>query len=111
MDHFRDLILQSSEIAQPDQGDGMGVILRKGYLDLVPLNSFYLNGEFVFFDQEFCEKNYPANVLIQRMISTLYAGNYELEKFCRQKSFISAMGLQSTGKYCRRQSGLFYENY
>lgn len=75
MDHFRDLILKSSETVGEDLGEELGVTLRYGYPDLVPLNSFYIDGEFVFFDQEFREEEYPANAIIARMVSTFYAGN------------------------------------
>ncbi len=74
MDRFRDLILQSSDVMEHDKGDGRGVILSRAYLDMVPLNSFYVEGMFVFYDQEFCRENYPANAVILRMINTFYAG-------------------------------------
>ena len=107
LDHFRDLIMQSSEIVQPDRGDGMGVILRKCYLDLVPLNSFYLNGEFVFFDQEFCEENYPVNVVIQRMIATFYAGSYELQKILPSEELYKRYGITDCRKELQKADGAF----
>ena len=74
MDHFRDCILKSSETFERD-GE---IILKNGYVDMVPLNSFYIDDDFVFYDQEFCIKNCPFNMIVSRMIMTFYAGNEEL---------------------------------
>lgn len=115
MDRFRDLILQSSESAEvsggsgkdsepaeasKENGNGMehhrqdqGVLLRRGYLDMVPLNSFYIDGQFVFYDQEFCQENYPANAIIARMIATFYAGNVELLKILPINTLYERYGL------------------
>lgn len=95
MDRFRDMILQSSEIVKPDEGDGEGAILRTGYLDMVPLNSFHVDGEFVFYDQEICEKNYPANAIITRIIGTLYARDPEMQGIMPVEELFDRYGLTS----------------
>ena len=93
MDRFRDLILQSSEIVREDADDGEGVVLRRGYLDMVPLNCFHMGNEFLFYDQEYCEENYPANAIITRMITTFYSGNGELNSIIPIKELFARYGL------------------
>lgn len=93
MDHFRDLILASSDLIEPDRGDGEGAILKKGYLDMVPLNSFHGKDTFLFYDQEFCEEDYPANALIWRMIATFYSGDLEAKKFFPMEGLLERYGL------------------
>lgn len=109
LDHFRDLILQSSEVAQADKGDGEGAILRKVYLDMVPLNSFYINGEFVFFDQEFCENNYPVNVLFYRMIATMYGSDMEVRKMLPAEELYERYGIKRYIDRWSKMAGDFIE--
>lgn len=93
MDRFMELILSSSDHVREDAGDGEGVTLERAYLDMVPLNSFYVDGEFVFFDQEFSRENYPANVVMTRAVGALYSGNAELEKVMPMEELLGRYGL------------------
>lgn len=95
MDQFRDIIMQSSEIEKEDASDGEGAILKYGYMDMVPLNSFYHNGEIVFFDQEFCIEHLPANVLIWRLVASFYAADLGAEKIYPMKELLIRYGLTS----------------
>ena len=69
MDSFYNMILQSSEHVEENE---LGILLKRGYIDLVPLNCFHLNDEFVFYDQEFYEENYPAKAIMYRVIVIIY---------------------------------------
>lgn len=71
LDEFVDLIKQSSEHVSEDKNDGEGVIAKKAYIDMIPLNCFYIDGEYTFYDQEFYKENYPLNVIIYRIVVTV----------------------------------------
>lgn len=60
--------------------ESLGVILKRGYMDMVPLNCFCKEGQFLFYDQEAYVENLPAKVIMTRVIDLIYAGNYELYK-------------------------------
>ena len=100
VDRFRDLILASSEHV-PGGGED-GILLERGYLDLVPLNSFYLDGKYVVYDQEFCMENCPANLVIMRMLCSLYFGNDGMEKLLPVKFFFDRYGITPRLDYWKK---------
>ena len=71
LDHFRDCILASSDHVSEGDGHGHGVVLAHAYLDLVPINAFAVDGDFVFFDQEFMMEDCPADVMVIRTVDFL----------------------------------------
>ena len=62
VDYFKDLIFKSFETG-------------KCYFDFVPLNSFFIDGDFVFFDQEFAldSNRYTPEMLLYRTIVIIYS--------------------------------------
>lgn len=74
-DKFMESIDRSSPVAGTEDNGERTV--RYGYIDMVPLNSFFIDGEFVFFDQEFVEENYPVNVIKARALLTFFAYHNE----------------------------------
>ena len=81
LDRLYTQILQSSEHEDEKKSEfpikegenlKLGVILRKAYIDMVPFNCFYKDGEFYFFDQEFVRDYYPAAYTMFRAIKYTY---------------------------------------
>lgn len=95
MDHFRDLILKSSETHEGLYGgyDTPTLLLDDAIFDMVPLNSFFIDGDFVFYDQEFCIKDYPANIIITRMIASFYVGSPSMAKIFPREELFRRYGL------------------
>ena len=91
MDKFRECIVASSDIERVDVK--LGPIARYGYIDMVPLNSFYVDDHFVFFDQEFRLEHYPINVILFRMIATFYYGNRKMTDIITMEDMLKRYGL------------------
>ena len=94
MDHFKDTILKSSTIIEPDKGDGYGAILKYGFPDLVSLNSFHVNDDFLFFDQEFRMEKCPANFLFWRLLTSFYSADLEAEQIYPKEKMIERFDLK-----------------
>ncbi len=56
----------------------IGVILERGYVDMVSLNCFHTEKGFLFFDQEFYIESFPANAIFIRTIDFIYRDCPEL---------------------------------
>ncbi len=67
----------------------IGVILKRGYIDLVSLNCLYRKNKFVFYDQEFYIEHLPANVILLRTIYLIYSGKAQLEAILPLKKLLA----------------------
>lgn len=110
MEEFRGIILSSSDTyegtylpplekgkknaaALQQEHSYTGKLFKKAYLELVPQNAFYMDGRFVFFDQEFCEEDYPVNGVLNRMLSVIYYGFPEAAKVLPPEEVFRHFGL------------------
>jgi len=88
IDKLYECILASSEqvpaeknalMNRETQNLNWGAILKKVYMELIPLNAFYDNGKIIFYDQEFVRENYPAKYTLFRALYYLYIFAPEIE--------------------------------
>lgn len=122
IDVMYEIILQSSphtnEINEKDKnsanGRNLGVILKKGFIDLVPLNCFYdetaadPKQRYIFFDQEFYYNNCPAMAILHRSISIIYDGtDKEFETIVPKDEIIQRYGLKECEDIWQRMSDRF----
>ena len=117
-----ELILSSSDhtdvIAEKDKnsanGRDLGIILEKGYIDMVPLNCFYdirrenSKDRFIYYDQEFYWENCPAKAILHRSLSLIYDGtDKEFEQFIPRKEIMDRFGLTECEDIWSRMSSKF----
>ena len=96
-------------VAFGEHGDMLGVILKRGYIDLVPLNCFHTENGFLFYDQEFYIENLPANVILWRTIDLIYWGNSQLEAVLSRQEVMERYHLNRYLDLWARFSGNFVQ--
>lgn len=70
-----------------------GPILAKAYLELIPLNAFFKNGQFLFFDQEYIRENYPAKYILFRALYYINVCTPRFEEYISLEDLKKKYGL------------------
>ena len=93
LDRFIETIKASSDSYDGEYKGIHTTILKNAMIDMMPLNCFMIDGEYVFFDQEYCLPEVPLNVMIGRVIANLFFGNQELQNIVSKDELHKRYGL------------------
>lgn len=87
---YQDILLSSDEVLnmcdarfENIPSAQRGIILKKAYIDMVPLNCFVEDNKLRYFDQEFTLDNVPAKFIIFRGIKYLYQTHKGIQKYVK----------------------------
>lgn len=105
---FLDIVLCSGDVIQ-EQHSELGPVYEVAYFDLVPINCFVINEEFVFFDQEYAVKNYPINVVLMRVLDFIYAGNKKSNDIFPMTYFTEKYHLNNKMQIYRNMSSAYLD--
>lgn len=75
------------------EGLDVGPILEHAYLELITLNSFWLNGKILYFDQEFVREHYPMKYVMDRNLMHSYGLISELETIVSREELAGRYGI------------------
>ena len=86
-----------------------GPVLKKAYIELIPLNSFYNKAEdkFLFFDQEYVRDFYPAKFILFRAVYYIYCFTPGLEGRLPQEELRQRYGLEELWSWFFKEEMLF----
>lgn len=106
---LRKLRESASEEACPAESLDFGPILKKAYMELIPLNCFYNpdTKEFLYFDQEFVRENYPAGYVMFRAIHYIYCFTPDGEQYYPRQKLIDRYGLADTWAVYQEEENSF----
>lgn len=75
------------------EGLDVGPILKHAYLELITLNSFWLDGRIMYFDQEFVREHYPMKYVMDRNLIHSYGMIPDLEKIISRQELAGRYGI------------------
>lgn len=87
--------------------EDIGIILKRGYVDMVSINCFHTMAGFCFFDQEFYVENFPANAIIIRTIDFIYKDCPEMEFLYPKEELLKKLHLFQHMKVWRKKVNNF----
>lgn len=104
MDRLRAYILDSSEQVSSEKNSmrhlapdaDWGIILKKAYIEMIPVNSFWVDEDILFYDQEFTKENCPANYVLFRALRDIYTFSPEIEEYISLEEMKVRYGLSAT---------------
>lgn len=115
-------ILQSSEEVhegenalakywEKEPGLQWGPVLRRAYMELIPLNCFYdaEHKEFLYFDQEFVRENYPAKYVLFRAIHYIYCFTPNGESYYPRRKLLEKYGMEDTWEIYLKEEDRFLD--
>lgn len=100
---------QNRAFGTKEEKENIGVILKRGYIDMVSINCFHTEEGVVFFDQEFFIENFPANAIFIRTIDFIYRDNPDLEKIYPREELLKYFKLYEYQKTWRGKGNAFLE--
>ncbi len=93
-----------------EEQDSLGVILKRGYIDLVPLNCFWIDETFVFYDQEIYVENLPAKVIMLRTIDLIFSDNWQIQRAWSIQAVKERYGLMDCSELFYKFISKFLDN-
>jgi cytidyltransferase-like protein len=117
MDELYKYVLNSSEHTSSDENAlafldpniDWGPILSKAYLEMIPVNCFFDNGQFLFFDQEFVKENYPAKYVMFRAINDIYWFAPHTEQYVSRHEMKERYGLTELWPFFLKEERRFQD--
>ena len=104
LDAFVELIRRSSDLTEDNSGCS---VLREGAIDMVPLNCFYKDGKYLFFDQEFMQPMLRPEVIIWRSVVILYSDLSSMSACLPMKELWRRYGMEDCEEACGREAKAF----